>query len=318
VFAYISSALSNAVATPRTNRFQGQNGTPTSTPSKKRGVDDTTTATPVRSSTRTIKAAQQSRQKKQGDEESTELPPWTMPTIRALCKALDEPKAAPHVFVGVSTVARLLRENAKEDEEDEQPHTPSRKRPRRSNGIQSRREQKYSALPFGSKLPALIAVITFYTLSELSDEAPDGDFYKSQRDIAIKTLREHVPSDIIAWDDEITDADPEAELIADIEKFMREASKAGWLDMEWFRNILPSEGRAAMNADGEEIVVGDEDEVNGHQDEIEYGVESNRGFGTMMTAATDWLSEDRRRDYVVWKKGILKRMDEVERQRQQG
>ena len=220
-------------------------------------------------------------QKAPDDDEATELPSWTMPTIRALCRALATPTAAPHVYAGVSSVSRLAAS----------PATPSRKRPRRSSIAAT------AAVP---SLPALIAVLAFYTLSALSDAAPDETEYLAQRETAVRVLRAHVPPPAL----EDADADGPDPLVPEIERLMREAKAGGWLEMEWFRNVVPgwADGQGERDA---------EDEAG--EGESEAGdIMVQRGFGAMVTDATDWLSEGRRREYAVWKKGILRRMREIE------
>ena len=95
--------------------------------------------------------------------------------------------------------------------------------------------------------------------------------------------------------------------MADIELLLREASRQQWLDMEWYRNILPHSAISGDEANSQGDTVSDDMEG-----EMGIPTASTRGFGTMMTDATDWLSESRRKDYVVWKKAVLQKIEQIE------
>jgi len=225
-----------------------------------------------------------------------------MPAIRALCKTFKKPEAAPHVFAGVSSVLKAHRTDA---DELELQHTPSRKRKRPSGAV----GVPVTNVSIGEEhITALITVITFYTLSEL-EEAPDKEEYLNQRKLAVETLAMFEPGRPRA----------RKHMIADIELFMREAQN-GWLDMDWYRNILYD--RRANGSMAEDEAQSSEDELADGIDEAicmsnaagaqESEVPIRRGFGTMFSDAVDWLSEDRKADYIQWKKKILAKIAEIE------
>jgi origin recognition complex subunit 6 len=240
-----------------------------------------------------------------------------MSIIRALCKVLKAPAAAPHVFAGVSSILKAIKETTSGA------GTPSRKRARRVSAESSTTFATTSS--FEEKdIPALIAVVTMYTLSKLI-AAPSTEEYKALRQTAVKTLQKSVPG--LNLD--------EGELVDSIEAFMREAQK-GWLEMDWYLNIpyLGSESNSedANSVNGNGTVHGDDDDLNVEDDEglvtkktsrrreksragaSDISVAPNRAFGTMVTDATDWLSDDRRKDYRQWKAKILKQIERVERE----
>lgn len=155
-----------------------------------------------------------------------------------------------------------------------------------------------------------------YTLSALT-APPSPEEYPVLRKTAIKSLLNSVPA---------IESD-EAELVEDIEAFMREAMN-GWLEMEWYQNIQPaqnSEDEAEDNV-SEGGGEGEEDEEGGpvatkasHKREkqkkspTDNSAAPKRAFGTMMTDATDWLSDDRRANYRQWKARIIKQIDRIEK-----
>jgi origin recognition complex subunit 6 len=232
-----------------------------------------------------------------------------MPAIRALCKALKQPDAAPHVFAGVASVLK-----ARQNEAD----TPSHKRKRKSSGNASPIAQTKIAK---EEITPLVAVIAFYAISEL-DRAPEADEYIQQRKLAINTLAKFDPEG----------QRDENEITAQIENMMREAQN-GWLDMDWYRNILKDED---MDAEDDELafaiveseILEDEladegwfiptsgsDKKQAHNDE---DTVIRGGFGSMFNDSTDWLSEARKADYVHWKSQILLEIKKIRSEQSRG
>ena len=235
------------------------------------------------------------------------VPQWVMPAIRALCKTFKKPEAAPHVFAGVSSVLKVHRTNA---DELELQHTPSRKRKRPSDAVGA----SITNVSIDEEhITALIAVITFYTLSEL-EESPDKEEYLNRRKLAVETLTKFEPRR----------PRDKKYMVADIELFMREAQN-GWLDMDWYRNIL--DDRQTNGFMDEEGIRSSEDELADGVDGAvgmsnatgfrESDVPVRRGFGTMFSDAVDWLSEDRKADYIQWKKKVLTEIAEIEKRHDQ-
>lgn len=156
-----------------------------------------------------------------------------------------------------------------------------------------------------------------YTLSALTSP-PSPKEYIALRQNALKSLLKSVP----AIDTE------ESELVDDIEAFMREAGN-GWLEMEWYQNIQPAQesGDEAEEIDADEI---GHDEEEGSlmaskaprkrekqkSNPVDISAAPKRAFGTMMTDATDWLSDDRRTDYRQWKAKIIRQIERIEKEGQ--
>lgn len=231
--------------------------------------------------------------------------------IRTLCKALKTPAAAPHVFTGVSTVLSTIRGN------ENSSGTPARKRARLLSAPATNDTTTPAPTFEAKRIPALIAVVTMYILSALNSP-PSPEEYTALRKTAIKSLLKSVPA---------IESD-EAELIEDIEILIREATN-GWLEMEWYQNVQPahnSKDEAEENG-GEEA--DEEDEEGGplatkasqrrekqKRNQIDNSAAPKRAFGTMMTDATDWLSDVRRADYRQWKAKIMKQIDRIEKENQ--
>jgi origin recognition complex subunit 6 len=234
-----------------------------------------------------------------------------MPAIRELCKGFKKPSAAPHVFVGVFSILKLLQEQTSSTA------ILSRKRARRSSG----NTPKTQILSFDDKqIPALIAVVAIYTLSVLSpQDFEGGEEYKKKRELAVEILLRIAPEDSTT-EDEMSD---------DVELFLREAQN-GWLDMEWYQNLLDqskadeldneASGPASDDRDKEredeegsmsmQVNRSNHKEANGVKED---GRLSTRAGGGMMTPATDWLSEEKKRDFRQWKAKFLVELDRVEK-----
>lgn len=297
VFAYLNTAL----ATTR----QAEPPAPV-TPKKSRLASAKETSNkPTLSKTRTPKSTAKRRTGAQRDE-----PEWLMTVIRTLCKALKTPAAAPHVFTGVSSILSAVKER------ENAAGTPSRKRARLLSAATATEATTITPLFEEERIPALIAVVTMYTLSALTSP-PSAAEYILLRQTVVKTLLKSVP--VIKSD--------ETELIDNIETFMREAQK-GWLEMEWYQNI---QRVSDLESDSEDIG-GDEgagkeeggpvtSKVSRRREkqktnQLDNSAAPKRAFGTMMTDATDWLSDDRRADYHQWKANIIKRIEKLEKESQ--
>jgi origin recognition complex subunit 6 len=297
VYAYLDSALTAGTprkqqkhslaphrepSTPSKERIQSVNGTPSKTPSR----------TPL---AKTPASARSSTKRKRVEgEEDDDIPGWTMSAIRSLCKAFSIPQVAPHVFVGVSSIVRSIREK-----QAAVSATPSKKRARRSVG-----DDAPSAVTFAfddTYIPALVAVIGFFTRSHLLG-APEPEEYATQRATAMKAISKALPDGA---------KQTEEDMIPIIEVLLREAEN-GWLDMEWYHNLpepasdaeAEAGNRAKGNEDAEEVMPGPSRSL-----EV-----PKRGFGSMMTDATDYLSEEKKAEYKRWKNGIMRRIAQSEKQ----
>ncbi|TLD34798.1 origin recognition complex subunit 6-domain-containing protein [Venturia nashicola] len=298
VFAYLNTVLA-------TKREAG----PAEPETPKRSRTTSAKATPLKptpSKTRTPRSTA-----KRSSAASSDEPEWMMTAIRTLCQALKTPNAAPHVFTGVSTVLNTIKER------ENDPGPPLRKRPRLLSAPAANETATPAPTFEAKRIPALIAVVTMYTLSALT-APPSPEEYTALRDTAIKSLLKSVPE--IKSDT--------TELVVDIEAFMREATN-GWLEMEWYQNIQPaqySEDEVEQNLgdDGDE----EEDDEGGavatkasRRREQQKNNRTNnlaapkRAFGTMMTDATDWLSDERRANYRQWKSKIVQQIDKIEKDR---
>ncbi|KAL8718171.1 MAG: hypothetical protein Q9225_004666 [Loekoesia sp. 1 TL-2023] len=252
-----------------------------------------TAVTPRKPSTTTTRTPASARNKrKRALAVFEDVPSWTMPTIRGLCKRLEAPAAPPHVYAGVSSILTL---SAPVDHTTEDDHM---KRLRRL-GVE-----------------ALIVAVYILVRTRLSGVETDTNRYPAQRDEILDILGElrsaEEPSDVL---------DP-----TNVDEWMREIRRGHWLEMDWFENIGQGAGLGLDDAQGRKSHVSDDSDVDGNEDFLVAKRRNDRftaekpflqpGLGTMMQDRVDYLSDEKRADYQRWKKNILARIAQVEKVQQ--
>jgi origin recognition complex subunit 6 len=208
-----------------------------------------------------------------------------MPAIRKLAKAFDFPNAAPHVFTGLESTLPLLARMSVPTAV-----TPS-KRPRRVNATSA------STLDLPeARIKGLIAVIFLYIFTKMKNVEVIPEEYKLWRQTALDTLLE-VPAEEKATYDELS---------LEAEELMPLAKSEGWLNMEWFMNIMPLE-------DDADAMEGIETSDAAKKSAVaRAGGSDYIGLGTMMQDATDYLGARQREDFKRWKAKIMARVQEIE------
>ena len=259
----------------------------------------------------------------------TDLPPFIDPMIRNLCSTFSIPSAPSHILAGLETVLEIRGYEATSA-------VPVKQVPGSGPGSGSgRRPTKPPLAPSKpiintSRIPALLIVLTLYTLSKLSGKAIDVDEFRIQRAMGIQAARRmeegFLPSD--------------EELMRDIEGFMKAAVAEGWLEGEWYLRVEADEGQEARvtEDDGESNEGEDQDEsarggvsrrtgrlaktplrrkekhgARGYEGDEESAAGLQPGLGTMFQDAIDWLSAERRAEYRVWEREIRARIQEMEK-----
>jgi origin recognition complex subunit 6 len=162
-------------------------------------------------------------------------------------------------------------------------------------------------------LPALVAVILLYVLARISDEETTPQDFMEQRDKAMEVL---------CTTDEAKQPNEE-DMLADIDRFMRLAQTDGWIQMEWYLNIVAGEigdssgQENGSSEDNDDAVVGlrrrqrsPDVDMQGYGD----GERLEIGLGTMMQEKLDYFSPERRLEYLEWKQGFLARIERLERE----
>ncbi|KAL1646852.1 hypothetical protein SLS58_002987 [Diplodia intermedia] len=250
------------------------------------------------------------------------VPSYVTPLIRALCRALGAPGAAvPHVYAGVRSI---LREGAAagSDNKNTTPSRSSARNKRRSSGGATAAATTTMEKVEERDIPPLIAVLLMYTMIKLGGRPTSAAELRERRERAVEVVWGECEACEGWWG-------TEEELVRKVEKLLVEAKERGWLDMEWFGNVVQGDADVEMgDEDGDEEGDTEEDEGGAGVPptpytplkkrktktvDVQAGV-SQGGLGTMMQDKVDYLSEARRAGFVKWKAGIMKRVERIERE----
>ncbi len=225
--------------------------------------------------------------KRKWGERAEGMPTWVMPAIRALVKAFDYPKSAPHIYTGVeSTLPLLARMSAAVAE------TPSK-----------RAKSNFNSAPpalSDARILSLIAVIFLYLFARMKDEDVSPEQYDEWRKISLDTLLKTPTGQNTTFD----------ELSVETEELLPMAQSEGWLQMEWFINVTPLDDGDEM--EGVEATGQNGTPAKPKNNVLRSGGSDYIGLGTMMQDATDYLGERQREDYKIWKAKIMARIQEIE------
>ncbi|KAL9124147.1 MAG: hypothetical protein Q9217_006499 [Psora testacea] len=262
----------------RGSRYTQHASLPPQTPTKAR--------TPVRPTYTTPRR----RKGFQSDAAQAQVPVWVMPVIRRLCRKLEAPAAPHHIYAGVSSILAL----------------------------QSRLD-KPTGPPEAIKITALIIVIFFLVTTRLAGVPTPSEQYVHQRQLALAMMKE-----LAAQDVELEEVD-----IADVDALMLHVGAQNWTKMDWFGNVQLGSGVGIGENEAnpiEDAFAEEEEEegplLPGTRRPIRSVEESESnylqpGLGTMMQDGVDYLSDERRRDYLEWKTDILLRIRELEKEHSQ-
>jgi origin recognition complex subunit 6 len=272
LYNYLASALPDASAsTPREPHTPRKNS---SAPASAR----TTPKTPT--------TARRTPQTALRAQNAAEPPAWIMPAIRVLARTFAHPAVSPHVYTGVESLLPLLAQLSSGAE------TPS-----------ARSRRSTAPLPAVSeiKLCSLVVAVFLYVLVRVLDAEVTAEQYDLQRDLAVRTL-------LSAADVKSVES---AHLVTETEEMMATAQQEGWLEMEWFLNVvLGEEGGEEM--EGVEKTLPAQGSGSTSRKRRMGGGSAYVGLGTMLQEATDYLGEQRREEYKTWKAGIMARCEELE------
>ncbi|KAL8841179.1 MAG: hypothetical protein Q9170_001033 [Blastenia crenularia] len=283
LYRHLESAL--PAGTRRTARVAKQPGSATAV--------KTAPVTPRKPSTTTARTPISARNKrKRASALLADVPSWTMPAIRGLCKRLQAPAASPHVYAGVSSILTLPPPNDQSMESDVM-----------------QRLRKLS-------IEALIVAVYILVRTRLSGVETDPHGYSEQRNEAVDILSElrQDEASLAVFDS------------SNVDDWMREINRCRWSEMDWFENIGQGAGLGVERAQGTDNDGSENSENDGEGDLLVSKHRSDReteekpflqpGLGTMMQDRVDYLSDEKRADYHTWKKTIVARIALIEKVQQ--
>lgn len=300
LYAFLDSSLAAEPSTPRTKRVQDVDATPAGGGSGRlAAAGSAVKATPGSMGKRSRAAAGQ-------DSGASDLPGFTMPLVRHVCEACELPKAAMHVYTGVETVYRELQ-NAAQSAEMRGAGTPS-KRTKSNEGDVGAGTSDVLPVPKEEQVPALIVAVYLMVAQALRGQ--DGlSATKAQQ----KKAQTAVQTYFSTQENNAITITPKSHS-KDIETYLQ-AAKQGWTDMEWYKNIHSAHdadpdhtgGSATPRNQPAKTPLRRKEKHSqpkiGEQEENPAGLLP--GLGTMFQPAVDWLSEERRAEFEVWKEDVL-------------
>ncbi|GAQ42017.1 hypothetical protein ABZX51_005598 [Aspergillus tubingensis] len=262
-----------------------------------------------------------------------DAPSWVMTSIRTVCKTLSTPAPRmstwsrppisrtlpPHIFAGVSTILYLISEaTAKHDEEIDEEMMEFLEPVILA-------KDKENDEDFKEIINALIVAVYFLVLARRRQPGSSGDDSAEAAEakkMDKKTFSEMRQTALVSLGLPAT----ERRHREDVDQWIALVMEQGWAHgKEWFENVpLAGELDGDEGALGDELVGGvvEEDVGRGRlmvsgRGALVAGKSSRRGLlpglGTMMQDRVDWLSEDRREDYLEWKADMLARIEQIER-----
>ncbi|KAG9199715.1 hypothetical protein G6514_008270 [Epicoccum nigrum] len=277
LYNYLASALPDA-STPHEPHTPRKNS---SAPASGR----TTPKTPT-----TARRTPQTALRTQNAASASEPPAWVMLAIRVLARTFAYPAVSPHVYTGVESLLPLLAQLSSAASGAETPSTRSRR--------------STAPLPTVAeiKLCGLVVAVFLYVLVRVLDAEVTPEQYDAQRNLAVRTLLDAATADVRSVGF--------AELVHETEEMMATAQQEGWLEMEWFLNVVLGEEGEGEEMEGVETTLPAQGSTS--RNRRWGGGSAYVGLGTMLQDATDYLGEQRREEYKTWKAGIVARCEELE------
>ncbi|KAJ5488579.1 hypothetical protein N7539_003469 [Penicillium diatomitis] len=272
-------------------------------------------------------------ERKKGPSGSTiipDAPAWVMPAIRTVCKTLSTPAPRttslsrppisrtlpPHIFAGVSSILYLTA-GMSNDEEGMDQETLDFLEPIVS--IQGNEDD------FKELVYAMIVAVYFIVLARRRSPAPDADDETLNNDsqkMDKKTFTEMRQTALTSLG--LPNAKQHRD---DVDQWIALIMEQGWASgKEWFENIPLAGELHGEDEDGTSYRRLDEEDAafrgvnlskrgdssarvqRGYTSKVTHGG-LLPGLGTMMQDRVDYLSEDRREEYVEWKAEILARIE---------
>ncbi|KAM0322984.1 hypothetical protein ACHAQA_009083 [Verticillium albo-atrum] len=300
IYKRLYSHLDNILPHNVSSRTPGKNGTPRS---RHREPDTTASGRPLpsRATPSKEKTLAQFRSGANTPTKSTgravvpvdksALHPWIQPTIRFLCKASGNAAFAPTLLAGVECAV-----------------VPGGRRTRDPWVLDN--------------LTALVAAFYFFIVQQVrvlaTGERITPDNYLPVRTEVMALLTRARAELVVGKGLEEEDAWEGWQAIRrrDFDAVMGEVTNKGFLQEDWFTGLSDLIARGGLEAAGEEE--GEEAADGGAVgDEVRPTKQTIRRADTMFQDRYDYLSEDKRKDYRLWKEGILRRIEQEEQGRRE-
>lgn len=218
------------------------------------------------------------------DANGSEAPDFVMPMIRKLCKAFSAPLLPPHVYTGTCVVLKLSE------------LWP----PKRGSKGMAKDE-----VTFRSPVMMVTIGVYFTVLSRMQKGRVTAEIFARRLAKALEVAE--------------LDASPE-----EVEEWIKKMNAEGWCRGQGWWDSIPEDVMDGEEVELEEILDDfEEDEVVASRSrrriQVNDGAEEDPedvllpGLGTMMQDSVDWLSEERKLQFLEWKESIMRRLNIVDK-----
>ncbi|PIG82077.1 hypothetical protein AARAC_000225 [Aspergillus arachidicola] len=258
-----------------------------------------------------------------------DAPAWVMTSIRSVCKTLSTPAPRtstwsrppisrtlpPHIFAGVSSILYFISRTSAKDDDDFDEETLEFVEPILIV------KDKENDEDYKEVVNALVVAVYFLALARRRSSLSEGEGETKKLDK--KTFSEMRQTALMSLGLPST----ERRHREDVDQWIAVIMQQRWANgKEWFENI-PQAGEL----DGDDAYLSDED---GFGEDGERAKSAKRqkttksgrslakhssrkgllpGLGTMMQDRVDWLSDDRKEDYLEWKAAVLARIEQIQK-----
>ncbi|KAL3455446.1 origin recognition complex, subunit 6 [Aspergillus heterothallicus] len=248
-----------------------------------------------------------------------DAPAWVMASIRMVCKTLSTPAPRmstwsrppvsrtlpPHIFAGVSSILYFIDNEEEFDEGATEFLEP----------VMTTKDKEKDE-DFKELVNALIVAVYFLVLARrrTPSESATDIVVEEPRKMDKKTFSEMRQTALVS----LGLSHSVRRHREDVEQWIASIMEQNWAHgKEWFENV-PQAGEL----DGDEAYLSDE----GGDDKRQRTLQGERsslvlndtrlgllpGLGTMVQDRVDWLSPEKREDYLEWKAGIMARIEQIE------
>lgn len=245
-----------------------------------------------------------------------DAPSWTMPIIRRICQTVPKNTSyvrlststsfTPHIFAGLSSVLSLIIPTLSGDSDDNEPHPRADFfSPILTNGPESEDNV------YRERVITLIVALYFVVLRQ----SQAGQSVELELESFVEMSRSALASAGLTED----------KFSQDVDTWVANIVQGRWVEeQEWFKNVPRSSGEGEDRSAAENEQDDEDEEVmtvkkrkfmNRQAARLSRDLDSGGllpGLGTMMSDRVDWLSEERRADYLRWKEDVIERVKVIE------
>lgn len=208
------------------------------------------------------------------------LPPWIQPTIRFICREAGHSRLAPSILAGAEYIIA-------------------------TGGRQTKDEWVMG------NLSALCGALYYFVVQQVrklqtGEEINRENYMAARKEIRrlLARVRHEVPPGKGSSPDDFW-AGHEPVKARNIDMAVEAVTERGWLEADWFRGLTDIVAQASYQNEAADL----EDEAA----PTPATKTTIRGADSMLQDKYDFTSDEKRREYRIWKEGILDRIEQLEK-----